>query len=54
MNFVIIGISRIGTDGSLLDFDYREMRVARAIIANSRQVLLAADKSNFGPQAMIR
>ena len=54
MDFGIIGISGIDSDGSLLDFDYREVRVAQAIIANSRQVLLAADKSKFGRQAMVR
>jgi DeoR family glycerol-3-phosphate regulon repressor len=50
----IIGISAIDTDGSLLDFDYREVRVAQAIIANSRQVYLAADRSKFERGAMVR
>lgn len=54
MDFGIIGISGIDAEGSLLDFDYREVRVAQAIIANSRQVLLAADASKFGRNAMVR
>jgi DeoR family glycerol-3-phosphate regulon repressor len=54
MDFGIIGISGIDLEGSLLDFDYREVRVAQAIIANSRQVLLAADNSKFGRNAMVR
>lgn len=54
MDFGIIGISGIDTDGSLLDFDYREVRVAQAIIENSRQILLAADHSKFGRTAMVR
>ncbi len=54
MDFGIIGISGIHSDGSLLDFDYREVRVAQTIIANSRQVLLAADHSKFGRNAMVR
>jgi DeoR family glycerol-3-phosphate regulon repressor len=54
MDFGIIGISGIDFDGSLLDFDYREVRVAQAIIANSRQVLLVADHSKFGRNAMVR
>ena len=33
----IIGISGIDRDGALLDFDYREVRVAQAIMENSRQ-----------------
>jgi DeoR family glycerol-3-phosphate regulon repressor len=54
MDFGIVGISGIDTDGSLLDFDYREVRVAQTIISNSRQVLLAADHSKFGRNAMVR
>jgi DeoR family glycerol-3-phosphate regulon repressor len=54
MDFGIIGISGIHTDGSLLDFDYREVRVAQSIIQNSGQVLLAADHSKFGRNAMVR
>ncbi|MEJ2416224.1 MAG: DeoR/GlpR family transcriptional regulator [Exilibacterium sp.] len=54
MDFGIIGISGIHSDGTLLDFDYKEVRVAKTIIANSRQVLLAADNSKFGRSAMVR
>ena len=49
----LIGISGIETDGSLRDFDYREVQVARAIIEHSRQVWLAADHSKFGRAAMV-
>jgi DeoR family glycerol-3-phosphate regulon repressor len=54
MDFGIIGISGISKDGSLLDFDLREVRVAQAIINNSTNVLLAADQSKFGRNAMIK
>ncbi len=54
MDFGIIGISGIHEDGSLLDFDYREVRVAQAIIENSDRVLLAADHTKFGRKAMVR
>lgn len=54
MDFGIIGISGIEDDGSLLDFDFREVRVAQAIIKNSRRILLAADSSKFGRYAMVR
>jgi DeoR family glycerol-3-phosphate regulon repressor len=50
----IIGISGIDLDGTLLDFDYREVRAARAIIDNSRRVFLAADHTKFGRNAMVR
>jgi DeoR family glycerol-3-phosphate regulon repressor len=54
MDFGIIGISGISHDGSLLEFDFREVRVAQAIINNSTNVLLAADHSKFGRNAMIK
>lgn len=50
----IIGISGIDMDGTLLDFDYREVRASRAIMDNSRQVFLAADHTKFGRNAMVR
>lgn len=54
VDYGIIGISGIDEDGSLLDFDYQEVRVSQAIIENSREVVLAADHTKFGRQAMIR
>ncbi len=54
VDFGIIGISGIDTDGTLLDFDYREVRAARAIIDNSRKVFLAADHTKFSRNAMVR
>ena len=50
----IIGISGIDLDGALLDFDYREVRVAQAIVGNSRKVFLTADHTKFGRNAMVR
>jgi DeoR family transcriptional regulator, glycerol-3-phosphate regulon repressor len=49
----LIGISAIEGDGSLRDFDYREVKVARAIIEHSREVWLAADHSKFNRPAMV-
>ena len=54
VDYGIIGISGIDIDGTLLDFDYREVRAARAIIDNSRKVFLAADYTKFGRNAMVR
>ena len=54
VDYGIIGISGIDTDGALLDFDYREVRAARSIIDNSRKVFLAADHTKFGRNAMVR
>jgi len=50
----IIGISGIDLDGTLLDFDFREVHVARTIIENSRKVYLVADHSKFGRNAMVK
>lgn len=49
----LIGISGIECDGTLRDFDYREVKVARTIIEQSRQVWLAADLSKFNRPAMV-
>ena len=49
----LIGISAIEADGTLRDFDYREVKVARAIIGRSREVWLAADHSKFNRPAMV-
>lgn len=54
VDFAIIGISGIDRDGTLLDYDYREVRVAQAIVGNARQTFLAADHSKFGRDPMVR
>lgn len=55
VDFGIVGISGIDpNDGSLLDYDYQEVRVAQSIIQNSRTVFLAADHTKFGRNAVVR
>lgn len=49
----LVGISGIESDGTLRDFDFREVNVARAIIEHSRQVWVAADHSKFNRPAMV-
>ena len=41
-------------DGSLRDFDLREVKVAQTIIAQAREVWLAADHSKFNRPAMVQ
>ncbi len=53
LDFGILGISGIDSDGSLLEFDYHEVRTKRAIIENSRNVILVVDNSKFGRNAMV-
>lgn len=54
VDFSVIGSSAIDRDGSLLDFDYQEVKVARAIIENSRHTILAADAMKFERAAPVR
>lgn len=54
VDYGIIGVSGIDPDGALLDFDYHEVRVSKAIIENSRQTFLVTDSSKFGRNAMVR
>ncbi|MCC3702757.1 DeoR/GlpR family transcriptional regulator [Rouxiella badensis] len=53
LDYGILGISGIDMDGSLLEFDYHEARIKRAIIENSRNVMLVTDHSKFGRNAMV-
>jgi len=54
VDFAVIGASAIDDDGALLDFDYREVKVAQAIIANSRHVILVSDSTKFDRTAPVR
>ena len=54
VDFAVIGASAIDEDGALLDFDYREVRVAQAIIANARHVVLVSDSTKFERTAPVR
>ena len=54
VDIALIGISGIEVDGTLRDFDYREVKVAQTIIAQSREVWLAADHSKFSRPAMVQ
>jgi DeoR family glycerol-3-phosphate regulon repressor len=49
----LIGISGIEADGTLRDYDYREVNVSKSIIEHSREVWLAADHSKFNRPAMV-
>lgn len=51
VDYAIIGASALDPDGSVLDFDTREVAVARAILANARQTILVADSSKFAVNA---
>ena len=54
VDVAVIGASAIDADGALLDFDFREVKVAQAIIENARQVILVADATKFERTAPVR
>lgn len=54
VDYAVIGASAIEEDGALLDYDYREVRVSQAIIANARTVVLVADHMKFSRSAPVR
>ena len=54
VDYAVIGASALDEEGALLDFDYREVKVAQAIIANARHVILVADQSKFSRSAPVR
>jgi DeoR family transcriptional regulator, glycerol-3-phosphate regulon repressor len=53
-DFAVIGVSAIDEDGSLLDYDFREVRVAQSIIANARHVILVTDLLKLQRNAPVR
>jgi len=54
VDFAVIGASAIDVDGALLDYDFREVKVAQAIIENARHVILVADATKFSRAAPVR
>ena len=54
VDHAVIGASAIDEDGAMLDFDYREVRVAKAIMRNARNVMLVADAMKFTRSAPVR
>ena len=54
VDLAVIGTSAIDADGTLLDFDIREVQAARAIIEHARRVVLVSDSSKFARSAPVR
>ena len=54
VDFAVIGASALDADGAILDFDAREVSVARAILRNSRVRICVADNSKFDVSAPVR
>jgi len=54
VDYAVIGTSAIDEDGTLLDFDYREVKVAQAIMNCARKSILVADSMKFERTAPVR
>jgi len=53
-DYAVIGASAIDEDGTLLDYDYREVEVSRKIVESSRHAILVADSLKYGRSAPVR
>ena len=53
-DIAVIGASAIDDDGAILDYDQREVSVARAILDSARRVILVADHLKFERTAPMR
>ena len=54
VDYAVIGTSAIDEDGTLLDFDYREVKVAQAIVGCARRSILVADSMKLERTAPAR
>lgn len=51
VDFGLFGVGGVEPDGTLTDFDHREVSLRQAIAANCRNSILVADQSKFGRPA---
>ncbi len=54
VDIAIVGVSAVDSEGCLLDFDYREVRVAKAILKQARKSILVADNMKFERRAPVQ
>ena len=54
VDYAVIGTSAIDVDGTLLDFDFREVKVAQAILETARETILVADAMKLSRRAPVR
>jgi DeoR family glycerol-3-phosphate regulon repressor len=54
VDYAVVGTSAIDEEGTLLDFDYREVRVSQAILAQARTKILVADSTKFERRAPVQ
>ncbi len=54
VDYAVIGCSAIDSNGEFYDYDFREVRMTRAIIRHARSVILVSDSMKFDRHAPIR
>ncbi len=54
VDYAVISCAAISPDGVMLDYDYREVRVSKAILQNARRSVLVADHAKFTRHAPVR
>jgi DeoR family transcriptional regulator, glycerol-3-phosphate regulon repressor len=53
-DYAVIGASALDEDGAIMDYDMREVAVARAIVENARRTILVCDALKFERSAPVR
>ena len=46
-DIAVIGAAAVDADGAMLDFDLKEVEVARAMIGHAKHIILAVDRTKF-------
>lgn len=54
VDYAILSCAAISEDGIMLDYDYREVRVSKAILRNAKRRFLVADNVKFTRHAPVR
>lgn len=54
VDYAVIGASAIDEEGAILDYDFREVRVAQEIIRHARHTILVSDHMKFERSAPVR
>ncbi len=54
VDYAVIGSSAIDETGALLDYDYREVRIAQTILKHARKRILVADSTKFERRAPVQ
>lgn len=52
-DFLIMSLGALEPDGTMLDFDFNEVAVVKVMMANAKQVWVAADSTKFSASASV-